>query len=577
MVRSGVIGVLVLAASLVPLSSPRAKSICELAVTADPPELAAGRRQARIRVTTGGAAPRFQVSAGELKNVRREIGAVFVADYTRPTVVTPVVWVVATAEGGSCGYLPIRLRPAESTRPDANPPAALVIAPGSVKADQEQEVFAYAFALDGSGAPRSGPAPVFAVTSGEVSEAEAIGPGAWRVRWTVPAGDTQPVQVTARFGDALTLSSSLQRLPGPVADIQVEFDRKRAVVGDPKPVTVTVRARDSVGNPADAEIAVDVDGGELSQLVREAEGVYRATLPVPSALGRDPSIFVLARSGIASGNATLFLSANAPSRIELDAPNSVQADGATSYYVTVKVSDAYGNPADEIPEAQSLGAILGQPRQLGPGVWTFDYRPKRVALEAEDVVDVRAGSSTASRSVRLVPPTFNFTVGPKLGVAVVSGNAQLAYGGEIAAWKLLGSQQFGLVLDVDRWSRSASSTVVVDPIGNVDRVEEQSYLPITLSAGWRFGLSQRLMLSLAVGGGLTRISSSADLKQISQQLSESKWVTTVSVAASLGLRAWRGYTFIELRWLPMSDPGFTTLSGSISPILLQVGYRFDVG
>lgn len=580
MKRSGSIGVLAFIALVSPVSSPQAKTVCELVVTADPAEMTAGQRLGRVSVTASGATPRLQASAGELKNLHRETGSVFVADYFRPArTAVPVVWVVATAEGGACGYLPIRLRSTEYVRPEKmNQSAAVLAVPGSLGADQAQEVTVYTFALDNTGSPRSGPPPALTVTSGKVSEVESIGPGAWRARWQVPVRGSRPDQVNARFTSTLVASTRLQRLTGPVAEIQVEFDRKQAVVGDPKPVAVTVRAFDAAGNPTDAEINVDVDGGQMSPLTRAAEGVYRATLSVPSTLGEGTSIFVLARAKYVSGNATLFLTANAPSRIELDAPAGVQADGSSSYYVTVKVFDTYGNPADEVPEAQSAGGDLGQPRQFGPGVWTFDYRPRRVVLETTDVISIRAGSSSASLSIQLIPPTFNFTVGAKFGVALVSGSAKLAPGAEIALWKQLGSQQFGLLLDGDWWSLSSNSSVEFPPpTGTVDFVGDQSYLPITLSAGWRVGLSQRLMLTVAAGGGVVHVSSSADLKQISQQISESGWVTTFNVAASLGFRVWRGYSFIQVRWLPMGDPGLKTLSGSISPILLQAGYRFDAG
>jgi hypothetical protein len=58
-------------------------------------------------------------------------------------------------------------------------------------------------------------------------------------------------------------------------------------------------------------------------------------------------------------------------------------------------------------------------------------------------------------------------------------------------------------------------------------------------------------------------------------VSESGWSPTVSAAAALGLRAWRGTPYLELRASWIGDPGLETLRGSTSPVLLIAGYRFD--
>jgi hypothetical protein len=41
--------------------------------------------------------------------------------------------------------------------------------------------------------------------------------------------------------------------------------------------------------------------------------------------------------------------------------------------------------------------------------------------------------------------------------------------------------------------------------------------------------------------------------------------------------AWKGFPFVELRATWVGNPQMTTLTGSIVPVFLLAGYRFDAG
>jgi hypothetical protein len=561
---------------LVPASWPRAA--CDLALSIDPPELSSGKRVARVRVVTGGAKPQLVASAGELKNLRRDGSSAFVADYVPPSQGNQRFAVVAAAlDHGACGFGTVHFgagpgRPVETM--------AVLVSPPAARTDHEEEVFAYAFALDGKGLPWLGGAPSFIATAGELSRPERVGPGVWRCKWRVrPSGRAwlrgtdRTASVTAELAGGAPVSATLRYL-GPVAELQVEFERQPAVAGNP--VGVIVRARDAQGSAIDADVSIDSDIGEVGETSRQAPGLYRTQLTVPAVLKGDRSIFVLARASSVSTNATLNLVPGPPASISVDAPDSLRADGSTSCQMSVMVADAFGNPVDEPPTGEADYGELGRPARVGPGQWVLDYRPRRLSGDVEDVVRIRAGTSSGMHEVRLVAPMATLSLAPKAGAVLGSGGTRAAVSAEISAWARLGSAQIGLVLEGSYWSLGTSGPV--QGLAGVDFSGDRSYLPLTLSVAWRQPIGSRVLVWLSLGGGAARVSSTVKLIQLSQTVDEARWAPAVSGALSLGLHAWRGSPFVELRAMSIGDPHLETLSGSLAPIFfLQAGYRFDAG
>ncbi len=557
---------------LMPVSWSRAA--CDLSLSVDPPELSPGKRTARVRVVTNGAKPQLVASAGELKNLRRDGSSAFVADYVPPSQGNQRLAVVAAAlDGGACGFGAVRLGTGQGG-PKA--PMAVLVSPPAARADREEEVFAYAFALDDRGSPRLGRAPLFTATAGELSGPGWVGPGVWRAKWRVRLREGRTASVAAQFAGGAPVSATLRYVGGPVTELQVEFDRQRAVAGDPKPVSITVRARDAEGNATDADVSIDADFGEMGETSRQALGLYRTQLTVPAVLVGDRRIFVLARAGSVSTNATLNLAPGPPASVSLDAPDSIPADGSTVCHMSITVADAFGNPADEQPTGDADYGELGRAARVGPGRWVLDYRPRRLSRDMEDVVRIRAGTSTRMRALRLVAPLAALSLAPKAGVVLGSGGTRAAFGAEISAWAHLGGAQMGLVLEGSYWSLGKSGPV--QGLVGVDFSGDQTYLPLTLSVAWRQPIGSRVLMWLSLGGGAARVSSTVKMIQLSQTVDEARWAPVASGALSFGLRAWRGSPFVELRAMSIGDPNLKTLSGSLTPIFfLQGGYRFDAG
>lgn len=566
---SPVAGATSLLVLLVPVSWPRAA--CNLALSVDPPELSSGQQTARVRVVTNGAKPQLVASAGELRNVRPDGSSAFVADYVPPTQGNQRLAVVAAVlDRGACGFAAVRFGTGQG-HPKA--PMAVVVLPPTLSTDREEEVVAYAFALDDKGSPRSGGAPSFTATAGELSGLGRVGPGVWLCKWRVRLRVGHTASVTAEFAGEAPASATLRRV-GPVAELQVEFDGQPAMAG--KPVGVTVRVLDAEGNATDADVSIDSELGEVGETSRQAPGLYRTQLAVPAALGTDRTIVVIARAGSASAKATLNLAPGPPASIDLYTPDSIRADGSTVCQMHVRVADAFGNPADEMPTGAADHGELGRAAKVGPGLWVLEYRPPRLSRDIEDEVRIGAGTSTATRRVQLVAPAAIVSLAPKVGAVLGSGVTSAAFGAEISAWTHLGGAQIGLALEGAYWSLGSSGSV--HGLVGVDFSGDQGYLPLTLSVAWRQPIGSRVLMWLSLGGGVARVSSTVQLIQLAQTVDEARWAPVASGALSFGLRAWRGSPFVELRAMAIGDPNLETLSGSLAPIFfLQAGYRFDAG
>ncbi len=544
-------------------------------VTADPPVLEEAVGEVRVRVETDGSTPRLVASSGELRNLRADGSTAFVADYYPADPADPKVAVVAAVlDRGACGFAAIRVEGRSGARGAG--PVALLLRPAAAPADQEADVQVHLFALDESGRPWAGLPPALAVSNGTISAPESAGAGAWRARWRVVPQEGSNATVAASLAGGATFTATLERAAGPVAALRIEFDRPTAAPGDPRPVTVTVQARDAAGNLTDAEISLESDLGGVGDIVRVEQGVYRVPLLVAPALRGDRSVTLEARAGGISAQAVLSLAAGPSDAVSIVAPESVPADGRTVRQISVEVLDAYGNPVeDEKLTTQSALAELGTPVNVAPGRWIFSYKARRLQRDDDDQVTVHAGSVTATRTIQLIAPTPRFSLAPLVGAVVQSGFG-IALAGDFAVWTRLGPEQVGLAVDVSWWSLSSSGSTSTTA-GSFGYTDKRTYLPVVLYLAWRRPIGESSMLWVMAGGGAASVQGSTSLGDGQPTVSQSAWAPAASVAVSYGMRAGPGFPFVELRGGWIGNPNLATLSGSAVPVLLFLGYRFDAG
>lgn len=546
---------------------------CELAMTATPSSIPAGSRLARIQIP---ASPGVQVraSSGTLGPLDRLGPASVTAEFTA-SLDPPPAAIVAAVSRSSCGFLVLRTATTPDAVRSARPVTLLVVEPATAPADRDNEASVYVFAIDEKGTPRRGSAPAFRPGAGSITRVEPLGPGVWRGRWNVPAGETRLATIEVGFGSEPPVSSSLARSAGLPATIEIGGDPSSPALGPGTPSAVIVRIRDAVGNLTDGALQLESDVAALEEPVRLERGIYRAPVEVPPTT-RQSSIVITATAGRAVASTTLQLAPRAAAKITVVPHEPIRAGGSDSgklEVLAVAVVDARGNPASDIPVGSAERGEVWEALAVSPGHWALPYRPPRISEDTVDAVVIRAGNVSTKVDLELLGSRLSVSLGLKAGAAV-GGRVGPAVGVETGVWTRFGHTQLGLVLEVSWWTLSQSSTATVGGAASSYKAT-QNYFPLLLSLAWRTPFAGRWMFWASTGGGGCVVTNSAQLEG-QPAVNESSFTPAATISLSSGPRLGPGFLFLEARATWIGDPKLSTLSGSSTTFLGLLGYRFDV-
>jgi len=126
----------------------------------------------------------------------------------------------------------------------------LVTGVESILADRENGIDVFVFEVDAGGAPAQSPSFALRSTRGAAGEPERIAPGAWKVRWTVPAGVVGSSRITAADGGPdFDASADVALVAGPAARVELHAARAAVRAGDDG-VDLAALAFDAAGNPS---------------------------------------------------------------------------------------------------------------------------------------------------------------------------------------------------------------------------------------------------------------------------------------------------------------------------------------
>ena len=409
---------------------------------------------------------------------------------------------------------------------------------------------------------------------GSVTGIEMIAPGVWRGRWRVPAGEATATLVEADFGLEPGVTASLARTPGEPVTIGIAYERPGEAVGGGALGAVVASIRDSAGNLTEASLALESDEAVIGAPVRIDRGLYRAPVePRPGTRGN--VAVVTARAGVAVGTTSFALAPPAAAVVRVVPPGSIQSDRTSSAQIEVVVTDAAGDPVAEVPVGSGGSGEFGEAFPLEPGHWTLPYRPPRVIVDTTERVVVTAGVASTAVDLRIVARDSRFSLGLKAGAALAGGRVGPAAGGEFGVWALVGAAQLGLVLGVDWWMLSESSTVTVGGVASSYEAT-QNYVPVLLSVAWRLPIGDRWLFWATGGGGGAWVQNQTQVGAQAQVL-ETGFAPAASASVSAGPHLGPGSLFLEVRGTWVGDSKLSTLSGSSFSILGLLGFRFDVG
>ncbi|HEY7725035.1 MAG TPA: hypothetical protein VH880_06865 [Anaeromyxobacteraceae bacterium] len=603
---------------------------CALTIRAEPAELTLGTgSRATLHVGgAGDAAPRLQVSAGRIDELRPDGAGSFAAVYHPPAESHPQLAIVSAAGASGCGFAVLRLlgqgdaevkarrRTSVSVRigdrvfgpvdtdgkgratvPVVVPPGvshalhgrqviplrppplrqvALALDPAEAATDRMVESRVLAFAAAEEGAAWTGPPPRLEVSEGTLSGPTRLGPGAFLWRWRVPAGRPRTAAVSARLeaSRSLAAESRIELGAGRAARLLVGSARKWAAAGDR--VDFTVRAADAAGNPAEGAPRLELSAGSLESLERLEPGAWRARVAVPESLGGRQRLELLARVGEAHGRAAVVLAPGAPSRIAMElGAADVVADGDCEVPLALLVADRFGNP---VPEPPAVGAGRGSIAGIAPrraGGWQARYRGPRLEERSFDTVRAWLGPTETSGRLLLLPRVRALSLAARVGASLRPGGASGPSAAiEAAFWphRLRGAG--GVALEVG-WSSFERSDPVAVGAGAA-RLEGRAQFASALASGlWRFRPGPKAAFWLAGGGGLVLVASRVGLSA-APPLAETAWIPEAHVAAGAGHRLGPGSPFLEARLGWQADPGLDALRGSLTSLTLSLGYRLDL-
>lgn len=562
---------IVLAVAGISGATEAAPAPCDLTLAATPSTFPAGGQRVRVRIPASSPAMQLRASSGTSgAPVSAGVGSMraeFVADADSPPLV-----ILAAVGGSYCGFSILRV----GLAPDAvapSPVTLVVIDPATVAGDADTEVRVYVFAVDVHGVPRRGKAPAFVPAAGAISGIEPLGLGVWRARWKVPAGNADETRIEVAFGSEAPVTASLIRKGGRPAALEIEEDQASKTNGIPG--AVIVRIRDSAGNLTDGAVEVSSNAATVEAPVHLERGVYRASLVVPGEMG-GKSFDVVATIGGIFATATLVVPSAPAAKVTIEPHEPILADGSSPgrlVVLPVTVSDAHGNPVNDVPVGSAeLGEFL-EALVVGPGSWSLPYRPPRVLEDTVDHITVRAGTVSTHADLQLLGGGFSGSIGLKAGM-VVSGSVGPTVGVEGSAWASFGHTQLGLTLDLGWWTRSQSSTTTAGGVTS-SYYARQNYLPILLSLAWRKLFASHWLLWASGGGGIALV---WNRSQVSGQasVSEGGLAPAAAISVSAGPRLGPGWLFLDLGVTWIGNAKLSTLSGSSVNFLLLLGYRFDV-
>jgi hypothetical protein len=298
-------------------------------------------------------------------------------------------------------------------------PRVLVLAPPSVEVGSFTEITVAA--LDENGAPVAPDKLALAASAGL---AHPLGgpPGEARFLFEAPARVGAGAVAVAAVAAGTPPARSELRLSlraGPPRKLTLTAASPVLIVGETRPVTVTIAARDRFANPVSAaDVFVRVDGRPTSVAV-SAEGLATISVVPPSRYDGRESVVVDATLGEVVGAQSLHVTGGPPARLTLQvASPRVVGDGRHGTALRVQAVDANGTPTAvsglswDTPEGR-----IREVRVPREGEYVAEYLPDRTRDPRRETVAVMASQTLrADATLEVTPPPVRLVAGARIGL-----------------------------------------------------------------------------------------------------------------------------------------------------------------
>ena len=610
-----------------------------LHIAADPAHLQLGAgttARVTIEVPEGASGLRLSASAGAIGEPVRQSDGTYAAEYTPPDETVPQIAILSaiarTERGPEAAYVAVPLwgqgDAVVKTRPRARievsigdqtfgpvkadetgtalvpvvvPPGISAARHGSrdidlhippqrrvhvavagdpVLADRENRIDVFVFEVDAAGSPARSPSFALRTTRGAASAPEEMGLGAWKVRWTVPAGTTGAARITvADGGPDLDAASDLALVAGPAARVDVRAERTALRAGE-EGLNFTADAFDGAGNPSAEPLRFTARPGRV-EAHASGVGSWSMHVAVPAGFGGRDSLQVEAvspSSGQVAGTAAVALLPGDPIAARADEVAPARADGVSEARVRFSVADRYGNPVSSL--APSAAADRGSVRSVvavGPGRYEAVYVPQASRVKGDALVDIAAGAARARARIPLLPQLPALAVSPKLGALSNLGDLSSPLLGLEIAFRSdrLGPKIF-FAGDLSYWFSQESAAFAGQTAQAVSTRSRTDFLTAAASIGTRFDAGSRTRVFFGGGPAITHLWSRF---RVTGQPATYDTATLLGAQVSAGVERamWRGVPFVEGRFGFFADPALSgVVSGPLRIFSFAAGYRFEM-
>jgi hypothetical protein len=300
----------------------------------------------------------------------------------------------------------------------------VLLAPEGVEAGSLSEVVV--LAVDERGAPQT-PGQLSLVASAGLSHPLGGGPGEARFLFEAPIhteAATLALTASAAGNVPSRADAAVPLRPAAPDQLDVDAASDRLIVGEPRPVPITISALDRYGNRTSAVgVVARVDGRPQAVEITPA-GTAVFWLNAPARYQGRERIDISAELGGFRASKTMRVTGGAPAALTIRvAAGRVVADGRRGTELQVQAIDRNGTPTSvpglswETPEGRIRGVRV--PRD---GEYVAEYVPDRTREAHRELVAVMASESVRAETlVDVAPPPIRMLVGAHAGLTTSFG------------------------------------------------------------------------------------------------------------------------------------------------------------
>lgn len=444
-------------------------------------------------------------------------------------------------------------------------------------ADKMNTVGVRMYVIDPEGLPARKPYVSLKGSRGELSTPELQAPGVLTATWTLPprAAGVDSVLVYLPNAASSKAEAPLRAVPGRVARLTLDAERKSLTPGKDKEATFIVAALDRVDNATDTAVRVLANGHRVTVTSLE-KGQWRASVAldnIPSDDSLSVQAHVVDESAIWARAAVSLKPGPAVALRMYSEHGSIEADGSQGMTVHLHVVDAHGNVRPSSAKLEAPGTITS-----GAAVGKYLYTPQRVLRRARmGKIVARAEDLATSVPVHLLPTRGSWVLSSSAGMladsSLLRGPIVSVQGAWWPAWNL--GFELGFRVALDYAALFAEETAQTESGTGLSVASTTHLQTLALGMAWRYEWTPRWLVWAHASGGWSLVQSQLEVEALASEVAAGGGISG-ELAVAIGRRFFSGQLFLEAAFRALGDISVVTFEGKSSFFRVGMGFRYDV-